>query len=368
MQTKMQSKKTYIIDIVIVLIVTGLTIFYLAHNGIFNDISSLKEISWYGLITLIAITAACILLRSVVFYTSFKNTDSGLGYGSAICAYMFGTLGSGVTPFKIGHFPFMFYYYGKRKVPFEKSLGIICMNQIIYSLTTIFTYLLVMVVCLAKKTTIVVQETTIHIWIFALIGFLFNLGTLILVLLMTYIKKFHSAVVKCLSFFLFKFKKISSREEYESEHTIKMQIYKEQINFVLKHLHKFILTFLSFFVYIILYYTLPYIIYLFMTKATFSLSDLVFFFALSQAMTYITNVIPVPGGTGVAEFSFLVIFGLVFAENMVGAAMIVWRVSTFYIPILISFIIFIATMIKYKKKADIANIKTENSEHDVSLK
>lgn len=350
MQTKMQSKKTYIIDIVIVLIVTELTIFYMVHYGIFDELDSLKEIPWFGFLTILIITAICILLRSFVFRTSFKNTNTNLGYGSAISAYMFGTLGSGITPFKIGHFPFMFYYYGKRKVQFEQSLGIMCMNQIIYALTTIFTYFTIMILCIIKKTSIVIQGTTLNLWFFAMIGFLFNLGTLILVLLMTYSKAFHKAIVKCLSFFLFKFKKISSREAYEEEHALKMKIYKEQVNFVIKHLHKFLLTFLCFFIYIILYYTVPYIIYLFMTKSAFTLSDFLFFFSLSQAMTYITNVIPVPGGTGVAEFSFLAIFGIVFPENMVGSAMIVWRVATHYIPLVISFIIFIATMIIYKKR------------------
>lgn len=362
MQTKLQSKKTYIINAVIILIVTLLTVFYMTKSGIFKQLDNLSKISWSGIFSIILIIIASILFHSFVYYSSNKVSEANLSFSQSTNAYLMGQFGSSITPLKSGHFPFIFYYYAKKKVPFEKSLSIVCLNQIVFSITTIITYLVIMITCLIKHTIITISGTEINLWPAALAGFLFNLVALLLVILMVYCKPFHKLIVKFSSFVLFKLKKISSRQEYESDHTQKMEVYKKQIDYIFKHLYKFILPILSFFLYIIFYCSIPYIIYLNFTNSTFMLNDYLFFFSLNQAMTYITNIIPLPGGTGVAEFSFITIFGTVFADSMVGAAMIIWRILTYYSLIIIEFIIFLAIMTTSKSKKQNSKEPFDNSQ------
>ncbi len=350
MQTKLKSKKHYIINAVIILLVTALTLFYMLKNGIMGQISNLSKIPWTGIVAIIFIIFISMLFQCYIYHNSNLVADAGLTFSQSANSYFMGFLGSGITPLKSGHYPFIFYYNAKRNVSFEKSLSIVCLNQIVFSITTIITYLIIMIMCLAKHTIIVISGTEINLWLAALAGFLFNLGALLLVILMTYCKPFHKLIVKICSFFLFKFKKIENREIYEIEHSRKMEIYKKQIDYIFKHLYKFLLPILAFFLYLIFYCSVPYIIHLFFTNGTFNLSSYLFFFSLNQAMTYITNIIPVPGGTGVAEFSFIAIFGTVFSESTVGAAMIIWRLLTYFIPIIATFILFIIIMITSRPK------------------
>ncbi len=354
MKINLQSKKHFIFDFVLILVVTGLTAFYLAKSGVFSHLDSLTQMSVIGLITIILVFVAAVLFHSYVYYNSGKAVGENLSFVKSTNAYMLGFMGSGITPLKSGHFPFIFYYYSKQKVPFEKSLSIVCTNQIVFSLTTVITYFIIMILCLVNKTAIIVGDTTIYLWLAALAGFVFNIGSLLLVVLLAYCSPFHNFAIKTCSKILYKLKKIDSREDYENEHKQKIQTYKAQIDYVFKHLYKFILPILSFFLFLIFISSIPYVIYLFFSGAGFNINDFLLFFSLNQAMTYITNVIPVPGGTGVAEFSFLTIFAGVFTESTIGSAMIIWRVCTYYLPILISFLIFIGVMIKNRTKPNTA--------------
>lgn len=353
MQTKLKSKKHYIINAVIILIVTLLTLFYMLKSGMLKQIGYLSKIPWNGILAIILIIFIAMLFQCFVYFNSAKETGTNLNFAESATSYFMGFLGSGITPLKTGHFPFIFYYYAKKKVSFENSLSIVCLNQIVFSITTIISYLVLMILCLANHTVVTISGTTINLWLAALAGLLFNLGALLLVILMAYVKPFHRFIVKTCSFFMLKFKKIESREEYEAEHTKKMEIYRKQIDYTFKHLYKFILPILSFFLYLAFFCSVPYIIYMFFTGSTFSLADYVFFFSMNQAMTYITNVIPVPGGTGVAEFSFLAIFGTAFSESMIGSAMIVWRLLTYYIPVIATFILFLIVMAASKPKQQV---------------
>lgn len=358
MKTKLQNKKYYIIDIAIILVITGLTIFYLVKNGIFSQLQSLTTMSIYGIIVLILMMTAFILIDSTIIYRTTKMAKINLNYGKCVEAYLFGNLGSAITPMKIGHFPLMFYYFSRNKISFDNSLKIICLNQIVYSTTTIILYFVIFLLCAINNTIITVLNITIHLKYIALIGFIFNIFAISLVLAMSYSKKFHSLIINICSWFLIKFKKITSKEEYKNEQMQKMSVYKQQIGFFLKHFHKFLPSIAIYFIYMFLLWGIPYVIYLFLTGSTFNLNDYLFFFSLNQTMSYISNIIPIPGGTGVAEFTFLTLYSVVFPENLIGAGMIIWRIFSYYLPFIIAFIIFIIFMCR-KRKSNVVSQKNQ---------
>ena len=53
------------------------------------------------------------------------------------------------------------------------------------------------------------------------------------------------------------------------------------------------------------------------------------------------GVMPMPGGSGVAEFSFYTVFKLLIQDNFVFWALLLWRILTYYIYLLIGLIILI---------------------------
>lgn len=350
MKSGLKNKKYYIIDAVIILFVTALTVFYLLKNGIFSQLGNLSKMSWIGIAIIAFIVLFNYLIEIIIIYRSNKMANIGLNFGQTSEAYFFGNLGSNVTPMKAGHFPFMFYYYARQGIQFNKSLSLVCLNQIIYSTTTTTLYLALFVYTSIKNTFIVVLNITVFLKYIALIGLLFNIGTLALVFAMSFSKKFHKLIIRISSWFLLKFKKIESKEVYEEEQSQKMQIYKEQITYFLKHFYKFLPSILLYTVMLISLCGLPYYIYLLLSNSAFSIAEYLFFFSLNQTMAYITNVIPIPGSTGVAEFTFLTIFSIVIPENILGISMIIWRFFSYYVQIIIAFIVFISFMLRNRNK------------------
>ena len=48
-----------------------------------------------------------------------------------------------------------------------------------------------------------------------------------------------------------------------------------------------------------------------------------------------SSFVPLPGATGGAEISFFLVFGMVFAQEQLGSAILLWRLFTFYMPIIV---------------------------------
>lgn len=48
-----------------------------------------------------------------------------------------------------------------------------------------------------------------------------------------------------------------------------------------------------------------------------------------------SSFVPLPGAAGGAEISFFLVFGMVFAQEQLGSAILLWRLFTFYMPIIV---------------------------------
>jgi uncharacterized protein (TIRG00374 family) len=60
----------------------------------------------------------------------------------------------------------------------------------------------------------------------------------------------------------------------------------------------------------------------------------------SQAFVLmIAAFMPIPGALGAAESSFYIFFSLFFPKNMISLAVVLWRLITFYLPIVVGLIV-----------------------------
>ena len=94
---------------------------------------------------------------------------------------------------------------------------------------------------------------------------------------------------------------------------------------------------------------LPYVAYLLLTKEGFSLTTWLFSIVLCNLISYITNIIPIPGASGAAEVAFVGVFQVLFNAGILTSVMLVWRMFSYFINIIVGFIVFIV-ILNYKKK------------------
>lgn len=98
----------------------------------------------------------------------------------------------------------------------------------------------------------------------------------------------------------------------------------------------------------LLNYTLPYLIYLLLGGTQFNIwFDMVIY---SVIIELASSIIPLPGGTGMNEISFTVVFGAIFPEGTVFWGLLIWRFMTYYSYILQGITIVIYDYVHGNKK------------------
>lgn len=344
-------KKNIILNIVFLLVVTGLTIYYLATSGLFDNLGELKNLNLIGIIVILLFILIYVCCDSLIIRSSMKIVNDKATFTDAFGAYAVGNLGSNVTPWKIGHFPFSSYYYYKKGYNIEEILTIVCNNHMIYSTCLIFIYGISAIIALVNNFTVTLSDVKIQLYIVGLIGASMNVLYLGGCILLMYNKSIQRFVMHIEEFFLVKLKKIDSVEKFEQEKLLKMEVYRKCFYRYTHEFYRYIIPMLFYCIFILCWLGLPYVIYLTLSKSSFDFKTFALFFSLCQGMSYVSNIIPVPGGTGVAEFSFLQIFASVMG-NFVSSAMFIWRILTYFAFIIVNFIYLVVFIIINSRKEE----------------
>ncbi|UWG98998.1 flippase-like domain-containing protein [Dehalobacter sp. DCM] len=131
--------------------------------------------------------------------------------------------------------------------------------------------------------------------------------------------------------------------------------YKNSLKQFFANKRAFIRVTLYSFIQVTAYFAVTYFVYL-----SLGLSGSTFFEILAvQSILYsAANVIPTPGNAGASEGIFYLLFGLIFPKNLMISAIILWRLTVFYLNLVISgIIVFIDFLVKrYRSKSACSNI------------
>ncbi len=351
MQVKNLSKRNIIINVTVILAVTVLAFIYLTKSKIVTS-ESIKQVTWYNYLILFGVFLLSLILVSSVDFFIYRSFTRSMSFDKCFVNTLSGNLGSGITPFKSGHFPLMIYYQNRVGVPVGDTITGLIKCQIIYSATSIVVYVGVVLSLIITGATITFNNTTIALWLVVSLGLTFHIAVFVAIVILAFCQPLQNKALKIWTNFLFKIKKISDKESYILEKQFRLSIYKEQITIIGKSTYKYLLPCALYIVYMIFLGSVQYIAYLLISGASFSLNSLFVFYTLNLASSYITNIIPVPGGFGTSEFLFPLVFAYVIPDSLIGATLILWRVSTYYLAIIFEFIVFLFAMfIKCKKSA-----------------
>lgn len=353
------SKKKIIFNVIFFIVVTGLTIFYLISSNVITSIKEIGKVHWWGFLLIVGILFSYISLDCFIIYRNMKQIKPESKYGQAYGLYFMGNLGSNVTPWKSAHFPMIGYYLKKKGFNTEENISVMATNQMIYSTILPVLYTLFLIFSIIRNQTLMVGDLNVPLFIFCLIGIITNVGYFTALMLMMYNLKFQAFILKIEVKILKKFKKEFDKDSFTIEKQKKMEIYKISANRMWSNFKYNIPSYIAYVLFMLLSFGLPYIIYLVITHNGFKIEEYMYCFLLCQASSYVTNIIPSPGGIGTAEFSFLTVFQA-FMGDAVNLAVILYRSTTFLFLVLIDFIFFTIFLMKNtlerKRKIDGKNL------------
>ena len=340
----MKNKKI-IFNIIFFLVVTALTIYYLISSNILSSIKDIGKVKWWGFTTITLVLFLFITCDCFIIYRNMKQIRSESKFRYAYGLYFMGNLGSNVTPWKSAHFPMIGYYLKKKGFNTEENISVMATNQIIYSTTLPVLYTFFFIYSVVNHSYLEVSNMNIPLYIFCLTGIGTNIGYFTALMLMMYNMRFQDFILRIEVKIFNKFKKDFNKEVFILEKKKKMEIYKISANRMWKNIKYNVPSYIAYVLFMLLSFGLPYIIYLVICQKGFNIEEYMYSFLLCQASSYITNIIPSPGGIGTAEFSFITVFSK-FMGDSVNLAVILYRITTFLLLVIVDFIFFTIFLVK----------------------
>lgn len=329
-------KKT-IRNLIVFILLIGLT-FYL----IFKDQNVLEilniAVSVKKRYILVAIIAMCLYLlgETINITRILKELGEKSTFLRNIRYTLIGFFFSSITPAASGGQPMEIYYMHKEKIAVANSTLALLVHLTSFQIVTI---------------TLGVLSTILHFEIvksgliyLVVLGILLNSTALTLLAISIFSKRLSKGLinfaVKVLRFF-----RIPNIEKKQESLEKELEKYQESAVYIKEHKKLMIKTLVTTFIQVIIYYSIPYWVYL-----AFGFTGYNFFQIVTlQAMLYATvSGIPSPGAVGVSEGAFIEIFKGVFPATMMNSAILLNRGASFYLFVIISAIITTITALKTK--------------------
>ncbi len=329
-------KKT-IRNLIVFILLIGLT-FYL----IFKDQNVLEilniAVSVKKRYILVAIIAMCLYLlgETINITRILKELGEKSTFLRNIRYTLIGFFFSSITPAASGGQPMEIYYMHKEKIAVANSTLALLVHLTSFQIVTI---------------TLGVLSTILHFEIvksgliyLVVLGILLNSTALTLLAISIFSKRLSKGLinfaVKVLRFF-----RIPNIEKKQESLEKELEKYQESAVYIKEHKKLMIKTLVTTFIQVIIYYSIPYWVYL-----AFGFTGYNFFQIVTlQAMLYATvSGIPSPGAVGVSEGAFIEIFKGVFPATMINSAILLNRGASFYLFVIISAIITTITALRTK--------------------
>lgn len=329
-------KKT-IRNLIVFILLIGLT-FYL----IFKDQNVLEilniAVSVKKRYILVAIIAMCLYLlgETINITRILKELGEKSTFLRNIRYTLIGFFFSSITPAASGGQPMEIYYMHKEKIAVANSTLALLVHLTSFQIVTITLGILSTILHFE-----IVKSGLIYL---VVLGILLNSTALTLLAISIFSKRLSKGLinfaVKVLKFF-----RIPNIEKKQESLEKELEKYQESAVYIKEHKKLMIKTLVTTFIQVIIYYSIPYWVYL-----AFGFTGYNFFQIVTlQAMLYATvSGIPSPGAVGVSEGAFIEIFKGVFPATMINSAILLNRGASFYLFVIISAIITTITALKTK--------------------
>ena len=370
-----KSKKStikYVLNISLVLIATGLAIFFSIKDNASAIGKSLMSADWRYLWIIIGMMAGCVLVRSFILFCFAHLFTKKYHFHQAIAVDQIGQFYNAITPGASGGQIMQAYTYKKQGVQVSSAVSILAMYSIVYQAVLIVFGVISFIIkydfinSLGEfNTGIKIQDVPLNlpIWPLTIIGFILNLGVIAIVFLMGYWHGFHNFVMGPVVTLFHKIRLVKDPDKTRENLRIQVENFKIEFRRLSTNIPFLILVIVSFTAYMILKFCIPFWVgkALGNQSPNASFWDCIF---LSNYHQMITGLVPIPGSAGVSEYVFYNLFlnekhpieGFFYmaatpeeialfgdqiiadahtSRNLCRASLLVWRSSTFVIPILI---------------------------------
>lgn len=321
----MKSKKINFIIIVCSLIFLFCYVFFV--DGISNLINALKSVNPFWISFAVISIVIYWFLEAIILQIIIKPFHKTQKFKYTFKTSMIGQFFNNITPFASGGQPIQAYNMAKSGIKLGTSTTCLLSKFIIYQLAlTLFT-----TIVLIFKASYFNQNVKGFMGL-VIVGFTINAIIVLGLLSIGLFNNFTTKIVKKFIEFLYKIKLIKNYDKISSYVDKELKEFGESFKILKKFKLRILFMFILSLIQLTVFFSIPYLIYL-----SFGLSqaNLIGMISAQSLVLLISSFVPLPGAIGGAEVSFVVFLKMFFPENLLTLSMLIWRLITFYLPILV---------------------------------
>ena len=296
-----------------------------------------------------------LLIESLKFSCIIKTTTGKFRPWLSTKVAVIGRYWDCITPFGSGGQPFQIYFMSKNGYSADNATGIPLMKHMFWQIA--FCVIAVIVILIPIEIANVGNVVRYLAW-FGILGNVLLFGFM---LFMSINKRVGSKILNGILKLLHKMKIIKNLEKATVKSMETFDNYQKCIKKSLKNPLAFLLQIFLAVLNIVVYASIAYCIYLAFNygaylDGTLQLTSWIQIVTLSVLCDAAVSLIPLPGGSGAAELSFIGLFGLMFKPDMQFWAMLFWRTFTYYGIILVGLVFVVMESIKNSKMRKLHNL------------
>ena len=325
---KKKPKGTTIFNIVVILFSMGMLVYFaFSEDGLMNLVYQVKGFDqrwlWFALGFMLMNYLADIILTQLFIRVPYPKYR----FRSALKVAMAGQFYNSVTPYGVAGKPMQIVALNRQGVDVGSASSAMVQKFLVYQ-ATLSVYSLVMLLCRYAF----FRNQISDLMFLTIIAFVFQAGIIVLLLIFSYSKRLTRTILDLFFLLMKKLHLVKNPEQTMKNIEEQLELYHQNCKEIQKHGWLMVSSTLLTVLQLTCYYLIPYCIYRCFYLDDYTAFDLI---AAQAFVSMVSSYMPTPGGTGAAEGSFVVMFG-VFFQGSVKSAMVLWRVFTYYFTILIS--------------------------------
>ncbi len=327
-------------NITIISLTLFLIIFFIFSDGGFIDlIDSGLEIHVVWLVAAVFVHLLNIFLDMMVIYLFIKQSVPDMTIGKAIVASMTGQFFCAVTPSASGGQPMQILALSRMGVKPSISTSALIQKFLVWQ----FTMVAYCIVAVVARFSFFSEHLDPAMWVLSIVGFAAQVIMIVILLLASFCKPLILKVVKGFISLLGKIHILHNVDQKKKDVEETLNSFHESNKTLNKNKPLLIKVYVITAIQMTAMFLVPFCI-----ANSFGIKCNVFDMLCAQSyVSMVSSLVPLPGGSGAAEYCFSVFFGAYFTEITIKSAILLWRTITYYGTIAIS-----APFAWLKKKQD----------------
>lgn len=334
---KEKKKLRNIINIALVFIFSFGMIFFIVKDD-FNDIVDvIKSAKWLFLVMGITFQVLQQLTEGVIIMVLSRQYRRDYTFKEGFVNNLVGLFFSFITPSATGGQFAQAYVFDKQGIKVEKSASLMIVNFIAYETSIILYSLLAIITSFSYLNSLIgdvnLLGIKVNFTIIVIIGFCVNVLSIVGILLLSY-SKIANALIKLVVKILAKLKIVKDYNYRMNLIDQKVTSFRNNLSDIRHYWKRFLAVVGLTIVKLTIFYIAPFFVALALGVEV-GLADIFTIIILAACVNLVATFIPIPGSSGGAEFFFYIMMAPIFISNdVLSAAMILWRTITFYIPLI----------------------------------